>query len=472
MSRPTLPLRASLLAFALTLTGVAGSTAGTTQSMAAVDYTAFIAKAAESAKASKKAYGVPRAVTIAQAILESGWGRSGLTTDYRNYFGIKCSAIVSPHQKGCATLYTYEYINGKKKKVSSRFRVYSSMEKSFLDHGRLLNYLDRYNAAFKYTNNPDQFIREVHKAGYATDPNYSTMVINLMKKWNLYRFDTVAVNKPAIDPNLAAIKSWTAIAQRNQSAYGVPASITLAQALYHSASGKSTLAKKAKNYFSITCSGGKGTIAKSCLKINGTKYRSYSKVSDSFADHARLLSTTKRYAKAMKQATMPKHFLIAITKAGWSNSSSYVNKVYALVTKYNLKQYDLTIHTTLTKGTRSAKVQALQQLLNRAGVKVGTTGYFGTETFAAVKKYQKKQGLSVTGRADPLTLTRITPDIRRGWKGSAVAALNALLKARGYKVSSSGFGSQTDKSVKALQKKYGLPTTGIVSVRTWGVLFG
>ncbi|MCW3158732.1 glucosaminidase domain-containing protein [Micropruina sonneratiae] len=470
MTHPTLRLRASLLALAVSLTGLVGGTSGTSESVAAVNYEAFIAKAAKAAAASKKTYGVPRAVTIAQAILESSWGTSGLTTGYHNYFGIKCGAIVSPHQRGCVALASYEYVNGKKKKYVSRFRTYSSMSRSFLDHGRLLNYADRYNKAFKYTNNPDQFIREVHKAGYATDPNYSTLVISLMKKWNLYRFD--AVSKPAVDPNLAVIRSWVGVAQRNQSTWGVPASITLAQALYHSASGKSTLATKAKNYFSMTCAGGKGSTAKGCLKLNGTKYRTYATVNDSFTDRSRVLATTKRYAKAMKQAKLPKHFLIAIKKAGWSSSSSYVDKVYAYVTKYNLKQYDLLIHTTLKKGTRSAKVQALQQLLNRAGSKVGTTGYFGTDTFAAVKKFQKKAGVSVSGRADPLTLTRITPDIRKGWRGRAVAALNALLKSRGYSVSSSGFQSRTEKSVKALQKKYRLPQTGIVSVRTWGVLFG
>lgn len=74
------------------MTGLIGSTVGTTTSLAVVDFDAYIAKAAQAAKASKKAYGVPRAVTIAQSILESGWGNSQLTTKYNNYFGIKCSA--------------------------------------------------------------------------------------------------------------------------------------------------------------------------------------------------------------------------------------------------------------------------------------------------------------------------------------------------------------------------------------------
>lgn len=74
MTRPTLRLRASLLALAVSLTGLVGGTSGTSESVAAVNYEAFIAKAAKAAAASKKAYGVPRAVTIAQAILEFGLG--------------------------------------------------------------------------------------------------------------------------------------------------------------------------------------------------------------------------------------------------------------------------------------------------------------------------------------------------------------------------------------------------------------
>lgn len=134
MTHPSVRIRAALLVFALCTAGLISGTVATTQSDAAFDYNGYIEKAAEAAKASKKQYGVPRAVTIAQSILESGWGRSGLSTKYKNYFGIKCSAVISPYQKGCVALSSYEYVKGKKKKYVSRFRVYSSMEKSFLDH--------------------------------------------------------------------------------------------------------------------------------------------------------------------------------------------------------------------------------------------------------------------------------------------------------------------------------------------------
>lgn len=473
MTHPTVRLRAAFLAIALLGAGITAATVGTSDSEAAVDYDAYIAKAAKAATASKKKYGVPRAVTIAQSILESGWGLSGLTTKYNNYFGIKCGATVSPYQKGCVSLASYEYVKGKKKKYVSRFRTYSSMEKSFLDHGRLLDYADRYNPAFKYPNDPDKFIRAVHKAGYATDPSYSTLVINTMKRWNLYRFDAPAKPKAKPDPNRALIASLAPLAQRNQAATKVPASVTIAQALYHSSSGKSAVTRKAKNYFGLRCGGVKSRVSTGCAKVNGAKYRTYKSMSASVADQGAVLSTGARYKAAMKGSKNPKKFLTAIARAGWSKNKSYATKVYALVTKYGLTKYDLLISTTLKKGGRGAKVTALQNLLIKSGRTLKATGYFGTDTVSAVKAYQKKRKLPVTGKADPLTLTRLTPDVRKGAKGAQVTALHALLKARHYEVNAgNGFGAKTLKAVKSLQKKTKLPQTGIVSVRTWGKLFG
>lgn len=470
---PTPRVRPVLLALTLAFTGVAGGTVGASDSAAAIDYQRYIARAAEAAKASKKLYGVPRAVTIAQSILESGWGRSGLSAKQNNYFGIKCSALVSPYQRGCVSLKSYEYVKGKKKKYVSRFRIYSSMERSFLDHGRLLNRADRYNAAFRYTKDPDRFIREVHKAGYATDPKYATSVINLMRKWNLYRFDSAPRKAARPDPNLALIRTVAPLAQRTEAATGVPSSVTIAQALYHSSAGRSTLAKKARNYFGLTCKGRSKHAKKACLKQGKSKYRTYASLKNSVADQAAVLSTTKHYAAAMKKRNSPKAFLNAIAKARWSTKKSYAGTVYKLITRYGLTKYDLLINITLKQGSRGAKVIALQHLLRARGAKVKTTGYFGTDTRSAVRSYQKRAKLPVTGKADPLTLTRLTPDVRKGSKGSAVNSLHRLLRGRTYTVDKgSAFGVKTQKAVKTLQKRTKLPTTGIVSVRTWGVLFG
>lgn len=473
MTHPSVRIRAALLAIALCAAGLISGTAATTQSDAAFDYNGYIEKAAEAAKASKKLYGVPRAVTIAQSILESGWGRSGLSTKYRNYFGIKCGAVVSPYQKGCVALKSYEYVKGKKKKYVSRFRTYSSMEKSFLDHGRLLDGLDRYNAAFTYTDDPDNFIRQVHKAGYATDPNYSTSVIKLMRTWNLYRFDDATPSAPAVGAADALIVSMAGLAQRSEAATGVPSSVTIAQAIFHSDSGTSTLATKANNFFGMICGTVKSTVTSTCTTIGGTKYRSYESLADSIRDQATVLSTRPRYAKAMKLTADPKAFLSAIQKAGWAGSTSYGTKVYALITKYGLTRYDLAITTTLTKGAAGAKVTALQNLLRKAGVSVQLTGSYDAQTVAAVQAYQTTAKLPTTGTADPLTLTRLAPDVLAGAKGTQVKALQALVKNLNYPLNtSSTYGGATLASVKKLQKKHGLKGTGGVSTLTWGILFG
>ena len=93
-------------------------------------------------------YGVPASVTIAQAILESGWGGSELATRANNYFGIKCAAVASPHQIGCIDKATWEHLNGNDVTVTASFRRYASMRDSFLDHGLFLT-KPRYAAAFK-----------------------------------------------------------------------------------------------------------------------------------------------------------------------------------------------------------------------------------------------------------------------------------------------------------------------------------
>ena len=69
------------------------------------------------------------------------------------------------------------------------FRSYPNAAASFADYARFLRGNSRYRNAFRYTGQPDQFVREVARAGYATDPAYAAKVIRLMKTYNLYRYD-------------------------------------------------------------------------------------------------------------------------------------------------------------------------------------------------------------------------------------------------------------------------------------------
>ncbi|MBG0818619.1 glucosaminidase domain-containing protein [Planomonospora sp. ID82291] len=136
-----------------------------------------------------RATGVPASVTLAQAILESGWGRSTLSTRDRNYFGIKCSGGPAGRAAGCRDYPTTECGSGGCGKTTASFRTYRTAADSFADHGDFLASNRRYRAAFAHTGDPDRFAQEIAKAGYATDPAYPGKLTALMRTHGLYGYD-------------------------------------------------------------------------------------------------------------------------------------------------------------------------------------------------------------------------------------------------------------------------------------------
>jgi flagellum-specific peptidoglycan hydrolase FlgJ len=152
----------------------------------------FIEAAVPGAQRGWREFGVPPSVTIAQAILESGWGRSSLSTRGRNYFGIKCfDGRYGTIASGCDSYNTSECTKaGKCFSTTATFRRYSSMTNSFRDHGNFLKVNSRYKPAFSYTKSANTFIWTVWKAGYATDPNYYTKITGIMSAHKLYQYDT------------------------------------------------------------------------------------------------------------------------------------------------------------------------------------------------------------------------------------------------------------------------------------------
>jgi len=153
------------------------------------DPAGFIARMAGPARQSMARDRVPASVTIAQAIIESGWGHSRLSADDHNYFGIKCFGTPGPIAVGCRTYATSECERSHCFRTEATFRTYRDYRDSVRDHGRFLVVNPRYRPAFAYTRDANRFVVEIHKAGYATAPGYAKAVIALMQQHNLYRFD-------------------------------------------------------------------------------------------------------------------------------------------------------------------------------------------------------------------------------------------------------------------------------------------
>lgn len=111
----------------------------------------------------EQTYGVPWQVCLAQALLESNNGESGLTKNHFNTFGCKAGASYTGDK---VLLPTEEVIDGRRVKTQDYFRSYKTLEESFMDYGRLLS-TPRYEEAMQYKNNPQLFLKKVLEHGYA-----------------------------------------------------------------------------------------------------------------------------------------------------------------------------------------------------------------------------------------------------------------------------------------------------------------
>ena len=133
-------------------------------------------------------YGVLPSVTVAQAILESGWGGSSLSTQAHNLFGIKGS-----YNGQSVNMPTREVYGGRSVYVNAYFRAYPNNSASVEDHGNFLYSNSRYHNLLGDTNYSDVTYK-LHIDGYATDPSYAYSLNNLIQTYNLTQLDHVALS--------------------------------------------------------------------------------------------------------------------------------------------------------------------------------------------------------------------------------------------------------------------------------------
>jgi len=143
----------------------------------------FIEKIAPHAMRDMRETGILASLTLAQAILESNWGRSELATEANNLFGIKGS-----YKGQSVKMWTHEYYNGERHEVEATFRKYPSVFESLQDHTSLFLRLDRYENLIGVTDYKRACVL-VRKDGYATDPAYTDKLINLIESYNLDDYD-------------------------------------------------------------------------------------------------------------------------------------------------------------------------------------------------------------------------------------------------------------------------------------------
>jgi flagellum-specific peptidoglycan hydrolase FlgJ len=152
------------------------------------EYINLIARSAQKATQGTK---LLPSVLIAQACLESGNGNSSLSKKpYNNHFGIKASN----NWKGKkASFRTREVINGISVYINAYFRVYDTITESLKDRNNLLLNATRYKIVLA-AKTPEEQAKALQTAGYATDPNYSKVLIDIINTNDLKKFDN-RINK-------------------------------------------------------------------------------------------------------------------------------------------------------------------------------------------------------------------------------------------------------------------------------------
>lgn len=146
----------------------------------------FVESVAQGAINGWTKYGVLPSVTVAQAILESGWGQSALSTQAHNLFGIKGS-----YNGQYVTMQTREVYNGQSYYIYDNFRKYANNSESVEDHGNFLYSNSRY-ANLLGDQSYASVARKLQADGYATDPSYASSLIKLVEMYNLTQLDNIA----------------------------------------------------------------------------------------------------------------------------------------------------------------------------------------------------------------------------------------------------------------------------------------
>ncbi|CZF77126.1 flagellar assembly peptidoglycan hydrolase FlgJ [Grimontia marina] len=142
----------------------------------------FVSRLAPYAKKAARTLGTDPAILIAQAALETGWGKKVIANargSSHNLFNIKADPRWDGNKVATQTLEFHDDIPVQE---MASFRAYASYEDSFNDYVSFLNRNPRYSTALQQTAEPEQFIRGLHQAGYATDPQYSDKVISVFNR--------------------------------------------------------------------------------------------------------------------------------------------------------------------------------------------------------------------------------------------------------------------------------------------------
>jgi flagellum-specific peptidoglycan hydrolase FlgJ len=158
-----------------------------------IEKSRFLDFASKLAKQSQATTGMSAALQTAQAILETGWGQYTPVDKYTGQLSNNLFGIKGKGPAGSVTSNTWEEYNGNTFRVDAAFRAYNDPAESWADHKRLLLTSDRYAPFRAVMHDGFKGAWALKRAGYATDSQYPTKLINIMKQYNLHLLDEMGI---------------------------------------------------------------------------------------------------------------------------------------------------------------------------------------------------------------------------------------------------------------------------------------
>ncbi len=189
---------------------------------------------------------------------------------------------------------------------------------------------------------------------------------------------------------VAYIETYKAIAQKEMQLYNIPASITLAQGILESASGKGRLSVKANNHFGIKCHEWRGAKIYHDDDRKGECFRKYKDAKYSFRDHSLFLSEKKRYSKLFSLRPGDyKGWARGLKAAGYATDSKYPQKLISIIERYNLTAYD----NLVIEDKNIVSVREVPKKITHVVVKGDTLYYIANMHNMSVEELKEINGL-------------------------------------------------------------------------------
>ncbi|RLD29629.1 MAG: N-acetylmuramidase [Bacteroidetes bacterium] len=202
--------------------------------------------------------------------------------------------------------------------------------------------------------------------------------------------DLPKATSPVINSTTQYISVYKDIAMDKMRTYNIPASITLAQGILESGSGRGRLAIKANNHFGIKCHNWKGAKIYHDDDKRQECFRKYSNSDDSFRDHSEFLVKRKRYANLFKlRKDDYKSWAKELRRAGYATDKKYPQKLISIIERYELYKYDKEV-----LGKRYRKVK--NQNVTHKVIKGDTLYSISKKYNITVKRLQHINGLKGT----------------------------------------------------------------------------